>query len=81
MPRSPCIASLGWIKKAGVPVLANVAAILSAIWPDLPRPITIILPLQLKQSSQALVKLSPRSDFKSAIADASISITLFATLM
>ena len=45
MPRSPCPASAGCMKKAGVPVLASVAAILPAIWPDLPMPVTTTLPL------------------------------------
>ncbi len=36
IPRSPWLASAGWRKKAGVPVLARVAAILPAMWPDLP---------------------------------------------
>ena len=81
IPKSPWIASLGWIKKAGVPVLANVAAILSAMCPDLPKPITIILPLQLMQSSQASVKLFPRFDFNSEMADDSISRTRFAILI
>src|SRR5688500_13895242 len=36
MPRSPWLASAGWTKYAGVPVLDNVDAILRAIWPDLP---------------------------------------------
>src|SRR5438309_6437307 len=40
MPRSPCPASAAWTKKAGVPVLASVDAILRAMCPDLPTPLT-----------------------------------------
>ena len=35
MPRSPCEASAGWTKNAGVPVEASVAASLRAMWPGL----------------------------------------------
>ena len=45
IPRSPCKASPGWMKKLGVPVLAKVAAILAPIWPDLPIPLTMQRPL------------------------------------
>ena len=48
IPKSPCIPSAGCIKKAGVPVLANVAAIFLPIIPDFPIPITTTLPLQPK---------------------------------
>ena len=41
MPRSPWLASAGWTNCAGVPVEAKVAAILRAIWPLLPMPVTI----------------------------------------
>jgi len=41
MPRSPCAASAGWTKNAGVPVAASVAAILRPTCPDLPMPVTI----------------------------------------
>ena len=44
MPRSPCDASAGWTKWAGVPVLAKVAASLRATWPDLPIPARISRP-------------------------------------
>ena len=46
MPRSPWLASPGWTKKAGEPVLASVAAILPPIWPDLPMPVTTMRPRQ-----------------------------------
>ena len=44
MPRSPWLASAAWTKNAGVPVEASVAAILRAMWPDLPMPVTIKRP-------------------------------------
>src|SRR4029077_19839734 len=43
-PRSPCSESTGWRNDAGLPVEVNVAAILRAISPDLPRPDTITRP-------------------------------------
>ena len=46
MPRSPWLASPGWTKKAGLPVLARVAAILPPTCPDLPMPSTTIRPVQ-----------------------------------
>src|SRR5574340_1467034 len=46
MPRSPWLASPGCTKYAGVPVLDMVAAILRAMWPDLPMPLTITRPSQ-----------------------------------
>ena len=46
MPRSPCEASAGCMKNAGVPVDASVAAILLPICPDLPIPVTTIRPSQ-----------------------------------
>ena len=52
-PRSPWLASPGCTKNAGVPVLARVAEILLPIWPDLPIPMTITLPVQLRINSQA----------------------------
>ena len=39
-PESPCNASPEWMKVAGVPVLARVAAISRPTSPDLPRPVT-----------------------------------------
>ena len=48
MPKSPWLASPGWTKKAGVPVLAKLAAIFRPMCPDLPMPITITFPLQWK---------------------------------
>ena len=58
IPKSPCPASPGCIKKAGVPVEAKVAAILRPINPDLPIPVTTRRPLQAKITSQACAKRS-----------------------
>ena len=44
MPRSPCPASAGCTKKAGVPVEASVAAILRPTWPLFPMPMTTTRP-------------------------------------
>ncbi len=65
MPRSPCEASAGWTKIAGVPVEAKVAAILRPTWPDLPMPLTTTRPLQAESRSTASVKL-PSSVAESA---------------
>ncbi|SRN26651.1 Uncharacterised protein [Shigella flexneri] len=56
MPKSPCAASLGWTKNEGVPVLANVAAILRPMCPDFPIPMTTTFPLHQNIFSQASVK-------------------------
>ena len=56
IPRSPWLASAGWTKKAGVPVLASVAAILRAICPDLPIPDTTTRPRQPSSSATAWTK-------------------------
>ena len=52
-PRSPCTASAGCRKNAGVPVLASVAAILRQMMPDLPMPVTMTRPLQPRTSTTA----------------------------
>ena len=56
MPKSPCAASAGWTKNEGVPVDANVAAILRAICPDLPMPETTTRPLQASIMRTACAK-------------------------
>ena len=48
MPRSPCDASVGCTKNAGVPVDASVAASLRPTCPDLPMPHTTTRPRQLQ---------------------------------
>ena len=61
MPRSPWLASAGWTKCAGVPVLARVAAILRAMWPDLPMPRDDHPPLGRQQDRRRRRQsLSPR---------------------
>ena len=65
MPRSPWLASAGCTNCAGVPVLAKVAAILRAIWPDLPMPETITRPLAASSRSTAPAKLSPSASASS----------------
>ena len=46
------MASAGCRKKAGVPVLASVAAILLPMWPDLPMPVTTTLPRAGEQQAR-----------------------------
>ena len=71
MPRSPWIASARWRKVAVVPVEAKVAAILRATWPDLPRPLTINLPLQSRISRTASSNGTPRLSASASSARAS----------
>ncbi|MDT4879339.1 hypothetical protein FQZ97_1150010 [compost metagenome] len=71
MPMSPWLASAGWTKKAVVPVLARVAAILLPICPDLPMPTTTTRPLQARMSSQARTKLLSMRGSSSSIASSS----------
>ena len=78
IPKSPCAASAGWTKKAGVPVEANVAAILCPICPDLPMPITIIRPEQRKIASTAATKSFPKFAATSLIAADSVVIATLA---
>ncbi len=59
MPRSPWPASAAWMKKAGVPVEARVAAILRAMCPDLPMPVTITRPGFERIRSMAATKVAP----------------------
>ena len=75
MPRSPWLASAGWTKKAGVPVLASVEAILLATWPDLPIPLTTVRPLHARINSTARAKRSSRRADSAATAAASMSRT------
>ena len=75
MPRSPWLASPGCTKKAGLPVLAKVAAILPPMWPDLPMPRTTMRPVQCNMSSQACAKWSSIRATNAATARASMSST------
>ncbi|KAG1069445.1 hypothetical protein G6F40_017634 [Rhizopus arrhizus] len=58
MPRSPWTASAAGTKKAGVPVEANGAAILRAIWPVLPMPVTTTRPRHANSRATTWVKVS-----------------------
>ncbi len=58
IPKSPWPASPGCIKKDGVPVEANVAAIFRPICPDLPIPVITTRPLHCNSTSQARLKRS-----------------------
>ena len=55
-PRSPCAASPGWRKQAGVPVEDNVVAIFMAMMPTLPMPLSTTLPVQASSRSTARTK-------------------------
>src|SRR6185436_15664929 len=79
-PRSPCTASAGCRKKAGVPVLASVAAILRQMMPDLPMPVTITRPLQRTTSDTASAKRSSRRSTSASTAAASVWRTLRASV-
>ncbi len=76
MPKSPWLASAGCIKKAGVPVLARVAAILPPICPDLPIPLTTTRPWQCRISMTAASKFASRRLANAVISRASMDNTL-----
>ena len=75
MPKSPCAASAGCTKKAGVPVEASVAAILRPICPLLPMPLTTTRPSQASTASQAREKLPSNESDRARNASASIAST------
>ena len=50
------MASAGWRKNAGVPVLDSVAAILRQMMPDLPMPVTMTRPAALEQQAHGLLE-------------------------
>ena len=66
IPKSPWLASAGWTKNEGVPVDASDAAIFLPMWPDLPIPVIIILPVEFCIKSRAFVRLSASRDFSSS---------------
>ena len=68
MPRSPWAASAGWMKIAGVPQLASVAASLRPTRPDLPMPSTMTRVLVRQRSSTARANSSPRPRLRSVTA-------------
>ena len=73
MPRSPCEASVGWTKNAGVPVEAKVAAIFWPICPLLPMPETITRPRARLRISTASWKGSAMPPLSAALSSASPS--------
>src|SRR5690242_7658552 len=73
MPRSPWLASAACTKKAGVPVEASVAAILRAICPDLPSPVTITRPRAARMVSTAAANGAARLSAIAAVRAASPS--------
>src|ERR1043166_7860617 len=75
-PRSPWMASPGWRKNAGVPVLVSVAAILRQMMPDLPMPVRMTRPLQWRSSSTAQEKRASMRSTSARMAAASVSSTL-----
>ena len=75
MPKSPCAASAGWTKNAGVPVEAMVAAILRPMCPDLPMPVMTTLPLQCNNASAARTKSWSKAAAISRKPSASVSNT------
>ena len=78
IPKSPCIASAGWTKIAGVPVEAIVAAIFLQISPDLPIPVITTLPFVSFKISIAFTKSSFNESIWLRTDFASISRTFFA---
>src|SRR5919201_3477557 len=75
MPRSPWLASAACTKYAGVPVLAMVEAILRAMWPLLPMPLTTTRPLRVAMSSSAARNRSSNRSISARNASASIEST------
>src|SRR5262245_9855267 len=61
------------MKNAGVPVLASVAAILPAMWPDLPMPVTTTRPWLCRQSRQAAAKRESSRSMSAWTAPASVA--------
>src|SRR5213592_2173642 len=75
IPKSPCNESTGWRNAAGVPVEVKVAAILRAMSPDFPTPLTITRPFACASSVTARAKVSPRRWASAWIAAASSART------
>src|SRR3954469_15221680 len=80
MPRSPWLASAGCTKYAGVPVLDSVEAILRAMWPDLPMPLTITRPRRCRIRSSAATKRESSRSVSACTACASMASTLRASV-
>src|SRR4029077_12038732 len=79
MPRSPWMASAGWRKCAGVPVLESVAAIFWQMMPDLPMPVRMTRPRQSRRSSTARFNRSSSRSASARTAAASVCRTLRAS--
>ncbi len=56
-----------------MPVLASVAAIFPAMWPDLPMPLTMTRPSQAKSARQAAAKCASRRLLSAAIPACSLA--------
>jgi len=69
------------MKKLGVPVLANVAAILRPMMPDLPMPQMMTRPCEPSTCSTASVNCPSSLSASAATADASICRTRLADAM
>ncbi len=78
IPRSPCIASTGCKKSAGVPVLFKVATIFRPIIPDFPIPVTITRPSALSIVFTASAKSGPSLSTTPKMPSASICNTSLA---
>src|SRR5580765_5306053 len=70
------MASAGCMKWAGVPVLDSVAAIFWQMMPDLPMPVMMTRPRQLRSSSTARSNRSSSRSTSARIAAASVCRTL-----
>ena len=71
IPKSPCDASAGCTKSAGVPVEAMVAAIFRATWPDFPMPETTTRPVT--PASKPTARTKPSSKLSDSARSASAS--------
>src|SRR6202049_263192 len=80
MPRSPGLASATCTKNPGVPVDASVAAMLRAIWPDLPMPVTTTRPRHSNSARAAARNAAPRRASSARMAAASVASTARASL-
>ena len=68
------------LRNEGVPSEAKVAAIFLAMWPGLPIPVTITLPLHFSISSRILMNTSFKQSLVFSRASISVSNTFLASL-
>ena len=73
------MASAGWRKKAGVPVLESVAAIFRQMMPDLPMPVTMTRPRQSSSSRTACSNVPSSRSTSARMAAASVCSTFLAS--